>query len=407
TLRGRTEILPPWHAVRLPEAALLAGAPGLGALPPASVQAGKIQALIGCDGLWLDALGVEAARLCQGLPLAALRPHWKQGLLTGLDLGTRHLALDSRGRSLLPAGLPVLDLASLSALQTGKGDAATLRGRVLFFRPWPLSPHDAEAFDDQTRVFLALMEGSVPAASLPGYSEAWLGLTLLTAAVLLMSTPLWLALPLWSVAPLWACVDLGARLGPLLQVLGLCLACLCLALAVRLWRDMLRRESLERRFRGKAAPVSWLAWKGFLHSDVAALPAAYAALGPAKILRGQAFDDWMERWGLFQDEARAPDGVGFLLVGIQAEENLAKALLDARHCLEGLGGGIARGTLVLHAESRLGFPDWVVSGLAKERAWALFERAKQGGLLLGREDLGAFAKAFEVRPEVSSGGSQE
>ncbi len=393
TLRGGHEGLPEVRIALLPPPELAAVARGLGA-----VDLGAGAAAVECGGDWLDGLGLEAARLALGLPLDALRFRWTPSGLASVALAGHHLALDGRGLG-LAASAPDERRTDLEDLRSGSPEAADrfLRGRVVFFRPWPLGAGDRAAFARQERLYLDLME-PLPVPRVPSRAVGRvLDAAILATAAPLAAAPLWLALPLWA-APLVASMVLLGGVESLAAACLLAAGALCVGLALRRSLEATLQARRERRFGGRVAPGHRGRWDALLPPGDTALPAAYLALAAQDGPTPGARDAWCSRWGLFLDPETGCGALGVAAAGPDAEETLGRAVLDLRRSDGGARGALARGTLIFREGRRLGHPTWTLEGPPRERALALFGGAPAGAFRIAKADAEAFGGLFEVRP---------
>ncbi|HTA17254.1 MAG TPA: hypothetical protein VK786_05870, partial [bacterium] len=160
-----------------------------------------------------------------------------------------------------------------------------------------------------------------------------------------------------------------------------------------------RSQAAERLLNGVVAGRHQVAWlrRLRLRKGSAALPAAYAVVGPRALMQGAVWEDWMERWGALMDEGGGADGIGLLMAGRNAEQSMGRALLDLRRQVGGLAGALSQGTLTLRVDRRLGASVWQVQGPAKDSAVELFRFAQAGQILLSKKDFLAFAEFVEGR----------
>lgn len=385
TLRGQRQRLPELQPIHLPYSEALGAVARSGACAARS-EDGRLPAVVEMQGRWFNALGLEGARLALGLPLEGLRYRWRKGVLSSLELKGVRYPLDAKGRILLPeqqAALPVLEMARL------RSDSAMrerIRGRAVFFRPWPRQLGDAEAFEDQARLFGALVERTVftpPAA--PWRRTAWvaawavgvLGLGLL---------PAWAAILAWALLPLGAMQAFWAEPQSLAQPLVLAVSALCLGLGWRLQRRRNRLVQAEQELRGMVAPRHQDAWKRRLQGGEAGLESAYAVLGPRRLLQGAAWEAWMTRWGGYLDLELSRDAHGVVFAGPEAGALAVAAIFDLRQKIEGVAVSLAFGGLAFEARQNLGRRQWMVSGPSKDLALQLALQAKAGQCLILEND---------------------
>jgi len=402
-VRGESKSLPPWQPRHLPFDEALRAARA-GAVPVAAGdddQGGPVAAVVCVNGQWINSLGLEAARLSLGLPLQGLRYRWTQGVLSSLELADVRHALSGDGGLLLPAqgGQGVLPSVSMDALRGDPAQAGHLRGLTIFFRPWPTQTGNAQSFDDQVRVFAALTRPRVSAPAPPPDGIPWTLVGGLLAALGLAYAPLWAAAPAWALMPLLAWGFLQGRPALLAQALAFAAAALMLGLGWRLQGLRSRIQAAERLLGGVVSGRHQVAWlrRLRLRKGSAALPAAYAVVGPRALMRGAVWEDWMERWGALMDENCGADGIGLVMAGRGADKAICGALLDLRRDVGGLSGALSQGTLTLRVDRRLGASLWQVQGPAKDLALDLFRFAQAGQILLSKKDFLVFTEFVEGR----------
>lgn len=386
TLRGQRQRLPVHQALHLPYDAALEAVARAGAVPSDSGENGRLNAVLEMDGRWVNTLGLEAARLALGLPLEGLRYRWKQGVLSSLELkGTRY-PLDEQGRLRVPDRLPGLAEVDLGRLRSDDVELKRLQGKAVFFRPWPKQLGDASAFEDQARLFAALVERNVltPPAG-PARLLAW-ALAWALAVAALAFAPGWAACLLWAALPVYAFSGFNQDLQSLAQPLVLALSAGLLGWGWRLQRHKALRTAAERLLTGKTAPGHQLAWRKRLSLSSGTLDAAYAVAGPRGSLRGAEWEAWMERWGAFMDERAAGEGVGLVFAGAKAALHAAEALIDLRQAIAGSASALAVGTLSYQRGHHLGAVSWHLSGPTKDQALELFKLAKPRQTLLLEAD---------------------
>lgn len=395
TLRGERQSLPEVQAIHLPWDGALEAVARSGACA-AMDDRGRLPAVVELNGLWFNALGLEAARMALGLPLEGLRYRWRQGTLSSLELMSVRYPLDDRGRLRLPPALPALPSLEMDRLRDDAAARLLLRGRAVFYRPWPQQLGDPSAFEEQERLFAALVERAVLAPQAPaGRRAAWIvGGVLGILGLAFM--PLWAALPLWSGLPAAALFAFRQGSG-LAEPLVLALAGLCIGVAWRLQRRGLRRRRAEASLQGRCAPKHLLAWERRLQRSPVLASAAYAVAGPRRRLAGPEWEAWMQRWGAFLDLELALDGTGLVFPPPAAEGLAVQALDDLRRQLPGVKLSLGFGDLVFESRPRLGNPVWELDGPGKDRALGLLGLAKPGACLILEKDYPAIRKMVQIQ----------
>lgn len=402
TLHGhsQTAALPPQQVLHLPYPEALEAVGRCGAVPNAVGDEDALPAVLEVDGLWFNALGLEAARLTLGLPLEALRYRWKQGRLNTLELKGVRYPVDERGRLALPGSRPSLESEDLDRVMQDPVLQRRLRGRTVFLRPWPKLLGESAAFEQQERLFAALVERDVLAPPTPDSQRIlWLGLWALGWASLALA-PLWAGILGWSVLPVASLyLALGADSQGLVQPWGLALGALCLGLGWRIQRLRNRRHEAERWTSGRAASRHQGAWRQRLAKGRGSLAAAYAVAGPRVALSGPSWEAWMERWGAMVDEELGADACGLVLPDLA----MAPAALTDLRQVAPVSCGVAQGVLSFQLKSRLGAPTWLWSGPVRDEALALFQQAKVRQILLLERDYPVWRGLVQIQVIGQSG----
>ena len=398
SLRGDSKKLPSYLPVRLPFADLLQDLPNMGGVPPV-VGAQAVAAVLGIQGQWLDSLGLEAYRLAKGLPLEALHYRWTNGGLSSVELEHMRYPLDAEGRFQLSfAEIPELPSVSLEALRGDPSASQGLRGKTVFYRPWPMDLADSQAFDAQFNLFSSLMAGEPKGQAWPSWQTRIMALGGVLASLLAwVAAPLWVALSVWLflVGGIW--VTFSQEFMTKAQIGALGLALLLFGLGWRLQKSRLLARDAQRLLGGVLAEGHHLAWRRRLGAKVSVLSVSYAVLGPRTVAGEPWWESWMERWGAFMDESVPGDCLGFALPNPGSEEAMAGALLALRRQDSSVCGGLARGDLSFKCRRRLGATVWEIQGSVKDRALDLFLKAQRGQILLLNSDFPAFDGFFEGR----------
>jgi hypothetical protein len=400
TLRGERQSLPERQAAHVPWEGVFDGEGRVGVCAPAFVGSDEVRvpAVVEMRRRWFNALGLEAARIALGLPLEGLRYRWRKGALSSLEMKGVRYPLDTQGRLLLPERLPELPSVEIERLRSDAELQRRLQGKVVFFRPWPRQLGDAELFDQQTRLFSALVERRVYAPPATGrrrvlWTLGW-GLGVLGLAFL----PVWAAVPAWLVLPWMALQSFSEEPQELALPLSLAFSALLLGLGWRLQRWRRRDQAAGLSLLGRVAPAHQAFWRRRLGDGHAGLEATYAVVGPRALLQGAAWDAWVARWGPFLDLDLPLNGLGLVFAATTLP---AWAALDAmdelRGRIEGLRGSLGLGMLAFDSQLRMGAVDWKVHGPGKDRALALFERAKTGQWLILESDYAAIRERVQIQ----------
>lgn len=412
TLRGQRQQLPEQQAVHLPYDAALEAVARSGACA-ARGDDGRLPAVIESQGRWYNALGLEAARLALGLPLEGLRYRWRKGVLSSLELKGVRYPLDAKGRILLPEGVPALPSVEIARLRADPVLRERLRGKAVFFRPWPRQLGDDAAFEDQSRLFSALVERSV--LTPPPAGQRWLlwagGWALGVLGLGLL--PLWGAVLAWAALPMLALQAFWQEPQSLAQPLSLGFSALLLGLGWRMQRRRRRLLEAEEALKGSVARSQMLAWQQRLATGQAGLDCAYAVLGPKTALQGAAWDAWLARWGAFLDQDQADDAAGVVLPGPGAPTLAVQALADLRQIMDPLAVGLALGNVAFVAQRSLERKHWAVQGAVKAQAQKLHKKAHKGQCLILENDYISIRNLVKVQvlgetwSAVEGGSSQQ
>ena len=391
-LHGKPQALPEQQPLHLPYADALEAVGRAGAVPSA-VAGERLAVVVELDGHWFNALGLEAARLAQGLPLEALRYRWKQGRLSSLELKGLRYPLDAQGRVTLAGPAAPLEQMDLERVKADKVLQLRLQGKTVFLRPWPKLLGEAAAFDQQERLFSALVGRAVLTPAPEALQRlTWIALWALGLAGLALMPP-WLGVLAWGSLPLLGLWAFAQEPQSLAQPWGLALSALLLGLGWRLQRHRARQAEAAGLLNGRTAAGHQLAWRRRLGAGRGSLDAAYAVVGPRGDLQGPAWEAWMERWGALVDEGVPVDGLGVILpVSAQAPQ----ALFQMRESLP-VGASVVLGTLSFELGQHLGAASWQWRGPSKEEALSIFRFAKQRQILILERDYPAWREQSQVQ----------
>lgn len=396
TLRGQRQRLPEQQALHLPWDDALVAVARSGACPQRG-EDGRLPAVVEIQGRWYNDLGLEAARLALGLPLEGLRYRWRKGELSSLELKGARYPLDGNGRILLAGQIPALPSVDMARLRADAQARTVLQGKVIFFRPWPRQMADANSFDDQGRLFSALVQRQVltPPAGVP-LRLVWI---LVWAMVVLGLAwlPYWAGALLWAAWPIFALQAFWQEPQGLSQPLSLALSALLLGLGWRLQRLRRFQALAQAELQGRVAPRHQSVWRRRLGSGGAGVLSAYAVLGPRKLLQGPVWERWMARWGAYLDADLSVDGSGVVFAGQEAERVALESLAELRQALPALSMSLAFGGLSFQGEQRLGAKQWGVQGPPKELALQLQALARSGQCLILENDYNSIRKMVRVQ----------
>jgi hypothetical protein len=402
SLRGELKTLPPYQPLHLPYEQALAAVELVGAVPPASPEPDRVAAAVCVDGCWVNGLGLEAARLALGLPLDGLHYRWRKGVLSSVELMDVRYPVDGEGRLLLSLPGPQVPDLDMDRLRRDPVQANGIRGKLVFFRPWPTRLGEAQSFEDQARLFAAVVERDVLLP--PARAAMKLSWCLLWAlAILVMAYgPSWAGLLAWCFLPGMAFWDFSQQPQALAQPLTLALSALLLGMGWALQRRRGLRAAAEARLGGRVAPRHQAGWLLRLGGGGASLPAAYAMAGPRARLQGPQWEAWMDRWGALVDDHSAADGLGLVLVHAQARADMVRALLELRAQFNGCHSALACGTLSFRLDRTLGALVWKIQGPPKDRALDLFKDVSPGEIWMTNKDFSDFKDLVESKKQGNS-----
>jgi hypothetical protein len=386
TLRGRRQALSPRRVERLPYPSLLAAVARSGAVSLDDSLPEAVPATVELQNRWYDSLGLENARLALGVPLEGLRYRWHQGHLSSLELKGVRFPLDEEGRLRIPENLPQLPDLNFDSLQRDPHAVDKLKGKAVFFRPWPEALSDAGAFDAQERLFAAVVERDVLVPS-PGLN-LWLLWVLCWALGLgcLAWLPLWAGLPLWAVPVALLLQGFSQETQALAQPLTLALSALAVGLGWRLQIYRGKRAEADRRFHGHVAPHNLLDWARRLPLKGASHLGTFAVLSPAKLSMEAAFEAWLRQHNAFLDPDLGPSRLGIFIPGAEGEAWSADQVQELRLALPGAAVAAVPGLVSFAQGQRLGALTWALGGLARQEALALAEWAQRGQFLILERD---------------------
>jgi hypothetical protein len=395
TLHNLPQSLPEQQPLHLPYDQALQAVGRAGAVPLSAGDSADStpQAVVGMDGRWFNVLGLEAARLALGLPMEGLRYRWKQGRLSSLEMKGVRYPLDGKGRLSLPTDLEPLPTLPLERVKVDPVLQSQLRGKAVFLCPWPTLLGDAGAFQQQERLFQAVVGRDVLTPPAATVQWLWWGLLGVLGLGLLARAPVWAALLGWSALPLLSLWAFAQDPQTLTQPWGLALASLLIGLGWRLQRAAARRLEADRLLGGRAAASRQLEWRRRLAMGKGSLEVAYAAVGPRSFLKDHAWEAWMDRWGALVDDDLGVDGLGLLLPDVA----LAPAALADLRVQLGPVCGLSVGTLSFSLGQRLGAPAWQWRGPAREEALALFHVAKPRQILFSERDYPRWRDQVQVQ----------
>jgi hypothetical protein len=408
TLHGRRQALTPRRAERLPYAALLESVARAGAVSLDEAQSDAVPAAVELHSRWYDSLGLEAARLALGVPLEGLRYRWRQGHLSTLELKGVRYPLDEDGRLRVPEALPQLPQLSLESLQKDPLVAAGLRGKAVFFRPWPQALSDVGAFEAQERLFAAVVERDVLVPE-PGIG-VWVGWLLAWALALLALAwgPPWLGAALWALPLAWLLRGFSEDFQALAQPLALAFSALALGWG---WRLQIRRRDriqADLRFHGRVAPQRLLQWQRRLPVKGAALSGTYAVLSPAPSASDPAFEAWLAKQEAFIEPDLAPGRLGIFVPDLaQGQAWAAPALHGLLQDLGAAALAAVPGSISFQQGERLGAPAWRLAGLARQEALALADLAQKGQFLILERDYAPWHGKLRIQVTGASLGAKE
>jgi hypothetical protein len=407
-LRGKRQALTPRRAERLPYAGLLAAVARAGAVSLDDASPLAVPATVELQGRWFNSLGLEAARLALGVPLDGLRYRWRTGRLSTLELKGVRYPLETDGRLRLPENLPALASWDLEILQRDAQASAKLKGKAVFFRPWPQALSDAGAFDAQERLFAAVVERTVLVPGLPWSSWILWVLAWALAIAALAWAPSYVAALVWSLPLFWLMHGFSEQPQALAQPFSLALSSLALGLG---WRMQVRRRrtlAADLRFQGHVSPQNLLAWQARLPDQGGSLTGTYASLSPASLAGEAGFEAWFGAHEAFLDLDLGPDQLGlFVPARGEAEVWAAPVVQSLLKALPQAALSAVPGTLSFAQGRRLGATQWRITGPARQEAQSLGVLAKKGQFLILERDYASWHGKLRIQVTGASTGTAE
>jgi hypothetical protein len=388
TLRGRRQALTPRRAERLPYPGLLAAVARSGAVSLDEPDALAVPAAVELQSRWYDSLGLEGARLALGVPLEGLRYRWRQGRLSTLELKGVRYPLDEEGRVRVPEALPSLPALNWEDLQQDQALAQKLKGKVVFFRPWPQALSDVGAFEAQERLFAAVVERDVLVPELGWGSWAFWLLAWGAAIVGLAWAPAWLGAALWAIPLAWLIRGFSQDFQALAQPLALAASALALGLGWRLQLSRRARVAADRRFHGRVAAQRLSAWQARLPIQGGSLRGSYGVLGPASLASERAFESWLREHDAFIDSDLPSGSLGIFVPAKDEDDHVlaARAFQSLLKALPTAAVAAVPGPIAFSQTERLGALAWRLTGQARQEALELSLMAKKGQFLLLERD---------------------
>jgi hypothetical protein len=408
TLRGRRQALTPRRAERVPYPGLLAAVARAGAVSLDDSALHAVPATVELQGRWFNSLGLEAARLALGVPLEGLRYRWRNGRLSTLELKGVRYPLETDGRLRLPENLPALPALEMDALQHDAQAGSKLKGKAVFFRPWPQALSDAGAFDAQERLFAGVVERSVLVPELAWSAWVLWVLAWALAVLALAWAPSSVAALVWSLPLLWLMRGFSQEPQALAQPLSLAFSALALGLGWRIHGQRRRKEAAELRFQGRVSPQNLLAWQGRLPNQGGSLTGTYASLSPASLGTEPGFEAWFRSQDAFLDMDLGPDQLGiFVPARKEGEAWAAPALLSLLKALPQAALSAVPGTISFAQGQRLGATQWRMGGLARQEAQSLGLLARKGQFLILERDYAFWHGKLRIQVTGASLGEKE
>ena len=397
TLHGTRQTLSARRAERLPYPALIAAVARSGAVSLDGSEREGVPAAVELKGRWYDSLGLEAARMALGVPLEGLRYRWRKGALSSLELKGVRYPLDAEGRLRMPEKLPELPQLDLEALQRDAQAGPKLKGKAVFFRPWPQALADAGAFDAQERLFAAVVERDVlvplPAASQWAY---WVLAWALAVAALAWA-PAWAAAGLWALPLAWLLHGFSEEPQALAQPVALSLSALMLGLGWRMQIFRRRKALAELRFLGRVPTTQLLKWQKRLPGSAASLFGTYAVLQPARLAQDAAFEAWLRAHDAFLDPELGPGKLGLFIPEKEGEPWAAEAVLGLSQSLPEAALASVPGPVSFSLVRRLEAQYWRLAGSAVQDALALSQQARSGQCLILERDYGPWHGKLKIQ----------
>jgi hypothetical protein len=381
-----------WSLGRAPMEAFSKACLHLGLLPlvPEAAQnfPQEIPGVFQVGGHWVNGMGLQAAMLALDVPFKGLRFQWVAGRPAFMELKGVHYPFTSRGGFWLPARperaeAPTLVLDSLE----GSPVLAGLRGKLVFYQPWPGLLSEEASFDRQREICAGLLAGQILEAprsgsGLPAQLGLWLACTL---GILFLPSALSWLLPLGLGS--WECWRFIAQQAPLAENLGfLVAACLCGA-GLRMHLAKRRGEARSMRLRGALAPGSQKRWEGLL-PDLDGknwVEGVYLLLKPGGPGSDGSWAAWAAQVDAFCESLDTGD-LGFLIPCHPSEPYPLDEIQGLRRLSPSSALSAARGRFELSARKVFDSVQWDLSGPPKEECVAMLAMARPGSFMVVESD---------------------
>lgn len=390
--KGQQHLTRSWHVVRAPTETFRDAAKGLallaGGFSASSEAPLQVPGIFELHGQWANGLGFDAAREALDVPAKGQHFIWRQGQLRAVELRGAEFPMSNAGDFWLPR-LDVRERWQPWVLQDvdTPGALASLKGKVVFFQPWPALLLQAQEFQDQ-RDLCAGMLSQAMALAPENASGYWI---LLGAWILLLGLwglgRLWLSLSFSLLAALGIFWSFWANQELLALPLGLWVSALCCGLGLYLILQKMREEERRVWLRGHVAPKAQKRWQSLVPDPTqgSLVEGVYLALGTEAPLRLRQLEAWASRWRLFceaLDEQRA----GFFFAQGGNEPYPLAAIQELQSLLPGSKMASIAGPLGLSAERALDSVRWSLVGRAKEEALTLLGQARIGQYFITEND---------------------
>lgn len=401
--KGARRLESAWRLVRAPLEGLRDACQGVALLsPPLNLPPDKpaeYPAIFQVRGRWVNGIGFEAARIAMDLPAKGVHFLWREGRLSAVELRGARFPISPRGGLSLP---PERERAQVEELTLGTLEHAatlkSLKGRVVFYQPWPAGLVGEEAFVQQRAITAGLLSGRVQAGS-EAAPELWMALALGLLCALILAL---LRLPLaWLAPPALLAFEFTrfmSQQAPLARPLGLLLAGLACGAGLRLL--LMRRRAEARRvwLRGHVASGAQSLWEGLLPEPGSGnrVQGCYIAMHSAEPVLARLWADWAESEKAFCEGVDSREH-GFLIPLKDGEKFPLRAIETLRRRVPAARFSAVRGNCSLAAERVFESVRWSVQGSPKSEAIAMLGRASDGALLVLEQDYAEFRQNARIQ----------
>jgi len=390
--KGIQQLDAAWRPVRAPIDLFRSSAMGLALVtPPLSDvpdQPIEVPGVFQLRGKWVNGIGFDAARQALDVPERGQQFLWRQGELSAVELRGAQFPMTVRGGFWLPqpmdrAHVLTFDLPSLE----GAPLLASLKGKIVFYQPWPELLVGEEGFARQRELCAAIL-----AQRLQLQPEQGNGFWILIGFWLLLFVCF--ALLGWPWAPLLAPIAGLLLIGrfiqlqaPLAQPLGMLASAMFCGFGLSLILAKRRREERRLWLRGHVPPSAQKRWETLLPDPAtgALVEGVYLGVHAADDLKVPQWQAWAERWDAFCEVIDSQTGGFFLPLGANEAYPLAQ-IQELRELLPEAGMSSVRGALGLAAEKVFDSVRWRLAGNLKQEALKLLSMTKAGSYFVSESD---------------------